>query len=157
MLSAYVATLKAQLPPNARCLVQVGCGDGALVAAYKLSYPASNWHGVERDAEAAARARRHCDLVHQADVDKVGAAFFDHFAMADCWIFEQTLAHSADPLALLLRLRAVLAADACLAIVGAEADAAALAALLRTARFVPNAPLVLAPDALWVLTKAVPA
>lgn len=118
MLSAlYAGTLRKLLPPNARRLVQVGCGDGTLATAYKQCYPASLWQGVERDAEAAALARRHCDLVHQANVDTVGAPFFAHLAMSDAWIFDQTLHHSADPLALLRRIRAVLAADACVLIV----------------------------------------
>lgn len=115
--ASYAAALKALLPPNARRLLQVGWRDATLAAAYKHTYPASVWQVVERDAEAAAQARRHCDLVHQANVDTVGAPFFAHMAMADAWIFDHTLADSADPQALLRHIRAVIPADASLFVV----------------------------------------
>jgi hypothetical protein len=174
MLTAagYTAALKAQLPPNARRLVQVGWNDGALAAAYKHTYPANVWQVVVRDAELAAQARRYCDLVHQANPDTAGPAFFAHFDMADAWIFDQTLFDSANPLALLCHIRQVIQADASLYIVlpnlpvwphssaSREHAPDAVRSMLQQAKFRADYPLLLATDdavgASPLLLKSVP-
>ncbi|MES2741354.1 MAG: methyltransferase domain-containing protein [Pseudomonadota bacterium] len=105
----------ALLPPNARSLIEVGGGaDGALARHYKHVYAGCFYQGVERDAQQAALARGHCDVVHQADIEQAGAAFFAHFAMADCWIFDQTIARLRQPWAVLHAIRRHIAPDACL-------------------------------------------
>ncbi|MBA5639757.1 hypothetical protein H3H37_22100 [Duganella sp. LX20W] len=154
----YAAALKGQLPPNARRLVQVGWHDATLAAAYKHTYPANVWQVVVRDAELAAQARRYCDLVHQANPDTAGPAFFAHLDMTDAWIFDQTLFDSANPVALLGRIRQVIQADASLYIVlpnlpvwphsGASLEHGpdAVRSMLQQAKFRAGHPLLLPTD-----------
>lgn len=103
------------LPPNARGLIEVGGGaDGDLARHYKQVYAGCFYQGVESDARLAGLARRHCDVVHQADIEQAGDAFFAHFAMADCWIFDQVLERLRQPWAVLRAIRQHIAPDACI-------------------------------------------
>ncbi|MBB3117524.1 methyltransferase domain-containing protein [Pseudoduganella violacea] len=108
---SHIAPLFALLPPNARQLLEFGHNGGALAQRYKQSYPATFYQGLAATAQEAGAARAHYDMVHQANLDHVGPAFYSYFAQADCWIFDGTLESLRDPWRVLANIRKVIAAD----------------------------------------------
>lgn len=101
--------LLAALPPNARRLLQAMPASGALAAAYKKHYPAS----VFQHVGGAPLAQSQADLHTPVDLDSAPDDFFAPLAMADCWIFDETLETLADPQGLLARIKRHLPLDAC--------------------------------------------
>ena len=61
--------LLALIPPDAHTILDVGCGTGALGAAYREQNHAARLLGIERDPRAAAIASKRLDLVVVADVE----------------------------------------------------------------------------------------
>ena len=57
------------VPPDARRVLEVGCGEGRLGAALKRQDPTRTVLGVEREPEVAARAAEHLDRVFRLDVE----------------------------------------------------------------------------------------
>ena len=55
------------IPPDAKTVLEIGCGEGALCAAYRRVNPGVRWIGVEPVGKAAAEAANHCEII----VDKV--------------------------------------------------------------------------------------
>jgi hypothetical protein len=109
----YVAPFANLLPPNARLLVQVGAGDGALARHYRRIYPASSMLAVDADPARAQQARAYADRVHQADLDTAGDAFYQQLEWADGWFFDATLEQFEHPLRVLAQVRKVIQYDAC--------------------------------------------
>lgn len=103
------ARLISLLPPNARCLVEVGGGDGALARQYKAIYPAAFYRRIVGAAEDQAA----CDVLHRSEIDSAGDELFRRFEMADCWIFDGALERMADAEGVLGRIRRRIAPDAC--------------------------------------------
>lgn len=123
---ARTAAISNTLPPNARLLVQVGAGDGALARHYHRSYPTTTLVVVEADAAAAQRATSFAQRVVQVQLESASSAFYRHLQWADAWLFDGTLERLADPARVLAGIRAVLNYDACvLACVSNPAAAAA--------------------------------
>jgi SAM-dependent methyltransferase len=102
--------LLSRIPLTARLVVDVGCGTGALGAAFKRRNPTVRYIGIERDAAAAAVARERLDLVLEADAELAELPLRPGEAV-DCLIYGDVLEHFVDPWATLRRHTELLAED----------------------------------------------
>ena len=95
------------MPLSARKVLEIGCGDGALAAAYRLRNPAAHYTAVEIHPPSALIARGRVDRLIQADIevmsDEECGGPFDLTLMGD------VLEHLADPSRMLVRLHRLLA------------------------------------------------
>jgi SAM-dependent methyltransferase len=105
--------LLAQMPVNARMVVEVGCSSGALAREYKRINPRCRYVGVEVEAEYAKLASRYCDQVVEADIEQASETDLDLLSKADCWVFGDTLEHLRNPWLLLSQIRKTIPADGC--------------------------------------------
>lgn len=103
--------LLALIPLEARSVLDIGCGSGALGASIKQRQPA-HVVGIELDPRAAEHARQRLDQVIQADIEQ------DEDALAslplgafDVIVCGDVLEHLRDPAGLLRRARNWLAPD----------------------------------------------
>lgn len=92
--------LLSLIPMNARTVLEVGCGSGAMGALYKSHHPEARYFGVELDPLAARRARHYLDVVLCADVES-NDLHLDVFPEMDCIIYGDVLEHLRDPWAIL--------------------------------------------------------
>lgn len=100
----------ALVPDDARHVVDVGCGAGALGRALKAARPQLQVRGVEVVPEQANRARAVLEDVF------VGTAEQDlpaHWPAPDCVIFADVLEHLVDPWQTLRRYREQIAPGGC--------------------------------------------
>lgn len=102
--------LLAALPTGARNVVEFGCTNGRLGAAYKARNPGARWIGVELQPHAAAIAERHLDGVIIGNVDSLAAERLG--GDYDLVVFGDLLEHLRDPEAFLGLCREVSAANA---------------------------------------------
>jgi len=93
--------LQALIPREARRVLDVGCGAGALGAALKRR-GAVEVVGVEADHEAAEAAKTILDRVHLGDVEALELPYGP--GTFDCVILADILEHLRDPWGLLRRL-----------------------------------------------------
>ena len=100
--------LRNLIPADARIVLDVGCGRGALGAALKQDRPDVRVHGLEYVAEAAAVAAERLDDVFIADLD-VLEALPAHWEPFDAIICGDVLEHLRDPARVLRVLRGALA------------------------------------------------
>lgn len=91
------------VPVEARSLIELGCGEGALGHAVKQRQRA-RVVGVELDRNAAAIARKRIDDVYQGDVEEVVSLIHEKF---DCIVASEIIEHVIDPWALLADLRRI--------------------------------------------------
>lgn len=96
--------LLALIPPDAKAVLEIGCGAGALCEAYRRINPGVYWVGVEVFLEACDEARKpgRLDSVFPFDLDRVvPCALADHLAKFndefDCLICGNVLEHLRDP------------------------------------------------------------
>jgi SAM-dependent methyltransferase len=87
--------LLARIPLDARVVLDVGCGAGALGAAYKRRNPTCRVLGIEQDPAVAAIAATRLDAVAIADVEAAPMPFAD--TAIDCIIYGDILEHLRDP------------------------------------------------------------
>jgi hypothetical protein len=105
------------LPPDARTVVEVGCGAGALAEAYRRINPDVLYLGIEMDS-AAARAAilpGRVDRVFIGDVTlakPTDLGLSEHKPEVECLIFGNVLERIADPWTVLTRLSRWLRDDA---------------------------------------------
>lgn len=103
------ADLLRLVPPDARVVLEVGCGTGALAEAYRRINPDVRYLGVEISpvaAHAAAEAGR-VDQVFVGDAAMVEPADLglpEIEPNVDCLVFGDVLEHMLDPWAVLTRL-----------------------------------------------------
>lgn len=100
--------------PSANSVVEVGCSQGALAAAYKRLYPSSHYLGIEIDPAYGEMARSHCNEVRIGNIEQllpIGA--LNDLAPAQCWVFGDTLEHLQDPWKILRSLQPHLSPDGC--------------------------------------------
>jgi 2-polyprenyl-3-methyl-5-hydroxy-6-metoxy-1,4-benzoquinol methylase len=84
------------IPAEARCILEVGCGAGALGAAFKQEHPQARYFGIEAMTQPAERARQVLDRVICADVEEDLAAL-DALPPLDCLVYGDVLEHLRDP------------------------------------------------------------
>jgi SAM-dependent methyltransferase len=84
-----------RIPLDARIILDVGCGTGALGAEYKRRNPACTVLGIESDPAAAQIAATRLDRVLNADVE-ANPVPFSGIAI-DCIIYGDVLEHLRDP------------------------------------------------------------
>jgi methionine biosynthesis protein MetW len=104
--------LRELVPREARRVLDVGCGAGALGAALREERGIEVM-GLELSAEAAARARARLDAVVVADLDELDDLPFERGSF-DAMVFGDVLEHLRDPHRLLRALRPWLADDGAL-------------------------------------------
>ena len=97
------------IPPDARVIVEVGCGAGAMAEAYRRINPDVCYLGIEQNPEAAqaAIARGRLDRVIADDaaaVEPSALGLADDEPGVDCLIFGDVLEHMVDPWTVLARL-----------------------------------------------------
>ncbi|MBU6498227.1 MAG: methyltransferase domain-containing protein [Rhodospirillales bacterium] len=84
-----------RIPLDARVVLDVGCGGGALGVEYKRRNPAARFLGIECDPDAARIAEGRLDAVAQVDVEAEPLPFAE--AAVDCIIYGDVLEHLRDP------------------------------------------------------------
>jgi SAM-dependent methyltransferase len=92
--------LLSRIPLTARTVLDVGCGGGALGAAYRKLNPRARLYGIEQDPALAQLAATRLDHVAAVDVEAQPMPFALDTPI-DCLIYGDTLEHMRDPLALL--------------------------------------------------------
>ncbi len=102
-----------RIPLNARVVLDVGCGSGALAAAYRRRNPRARLFGIERDPEAAALASSRMERVYRVDVEADPLPFAVDLppGSVDCLIYGDVLEHLRDPWEVLRRQVATLSPD----------------------------------------------
>jgi len=92
------------LPPDARLVVEAGCGAGALAEQYKRLNPTGQYVGIEAHAPAAELAAQRLDRVVVGNVEHLDAAALGVApGTVDCLVYGDVLEHLADPWSLLQR------------------------------------------------------
>jgi glycosyltransferase involved in cell wall biosynthesis len=94
--------LLSRIPLTARVVLDVGCGAGALGAAFRPLNPNARLLGLADNEDDAAVARGVLDEVAVVDIDS-GALPFDLPRGIDCIVYGDTLQHLKDPFAVLRR------------------------------------------------------
>jgi 2-polyprenyl-3-methyl-5-hydroxy-6-metoxy-1,4-benzoquinol methylase len=92
----------AFVPEDSRRILEVGCGEGMFSAGLKNKLQAEVW-GLERDPDAAEKAKSRMDKVLNGDVNLLIDRLPDgHF---DCIVCNDVLEHLVDPCEVLARLK----------------------------------------------------
>ena len=107
LFPAEASDLLHRIPLSARTILDVGCGNGTLLRAYRPMNPAARLLGIDRDPDAASRAAAHLDEVSATDVE-AGDLPFDVPDDIDCIIYDGILEYLRDPWALIRRHAALL-------------------------------------------------
>lgn len=105
--------LRALVPADAKLVLDVGCGRGALGAALKADRPELRVHGIEYVPTVAAVAGERLDDVIAADLDGL-ETLPSHWEPFDAVICGDVLEHLRDPARILGVLRDCLAPDGAL-------------------------------------------
>lgn len=104
------------IPLNARRVLELGCGEAALAAAYKLRNPGVEYVAVEAHPPAAAIARTRVDQLIEADFMAMDAAAISALGQFDAIVLGDVLEHLPDPWRALKTLRDMLMEDGRLAL-----------------------------------------
>lgn len=97
------------IPADARVVLEVGCGAGALAQHYLRYNPAAEYLGIERDPEAAEVARTRLERVVVGDADTLDLdALGLEPGSVDALVFGDVLEHMVDPWSVLRRLAPLL-------------------------------------------------
>jgi SAM-dependent methyltransferase len=101
-ISIAAADLLARIPLSARTILDVGCGDGELAAAYRRMNPRARLLGIEVSPLAAGRAAPHMEQISVADVEADPLPFAVPDGI-DCIIYSDVLHYLHDPWTLIKR------------------------------------------------------
>lgn len=93
--------LLKRVPPDARAVLDVGCGAGALGAAIRARNTATRLIGIEPDEALAARAAAHYDEVLRLNIEDTAPPVPE--GSLDALVFGDVLEHLRDPWAVLKR------------------------------------------------------
>ncbi|MBX5453512.1 MAG: methyltransferase domain-containing protein [Acidobacteriia bacterium] len=102
--------LLERIPQTARVVLDVGCGTGALGAAYRRINPKAILLGIEMNEASARQAARRLDEVILGDAESLSLPDAWH-GKIDCLVYGDTLEHFRDPAAVLHRHVAALSPD----------------------------------------------
>ena len=102
--------LLQRIPASARVILDVGCGQGDLGAAYLRMNPTARYLGIEKDPAAAAVAAGYLSEVAVLDVESEPLPF-DLSAGVDCIIYCAVLEQLRDPWTLLRQHKQLLRPD----------------------------------------------
>jgi SAM-dependent methyltransferase len=102
--------LLERIPHTARVVLDVGCGSGALTAAYRRRNPRARLLGIDKDPTVAAIAVERLDELATVDVEDDPLPF-DVPEGIDCIIYGDILEHLRDPWAVLQRQAEALTPD----------------------------------------------
>jgi 2-polyprenyl-3-methyl-5-hydroxy-6-metoxy-1,4-benzoquinol methylase len=91
----YNAELLKLIPPDAKTVLEIGCGEGALCEAYRRMNPGVEWVGVDKDRDALERAMERGVVTLHRDVNECRPAMEDDFDVA---ILGDVLEHLTEPL-----------------------------------------------------------
>ncbi len=103
--SSFNHDLLALIPPDAKTVLEIGCGEGTLCEAYRRINPGVAWKGVDISEAAIKIAITRGVDGYVFDVDTATTIADDE--TADCIILGDVLEHLRDPWAKLKRLAAV--------------------------------------------------
>lgn len=106
--------LESQIPAEAKRLLDVGCGSGGAATAAKSRRPGLAAVGIEKDPEAAHRARTRLDRVLEEDAMAAFARLASERERFDVFLFADVLEHLEDPFATLRAARDLAAPGATL-------------------------------------------
>ncbi|MGE0225888.1 MAG: methyltransferase domain-containing protein [Acetobacteraceae bacterium] len=104
---APIVDLLQRIPLSARVVLDLACGRGDLLGAYRLMNPTARLLGIEKDPVAAVVARRRIHEVAVADIERDQMPF-DLSGGVDCIIYSMALEHQRDPWAMIQRHRELL-------------------------------------------------
>jgi 2-polyprenyl-3-methyl-5-hydroxy-6-metoxy-1,4-benzoquinol methylase len=90
------------IPEQSRSILEVGCGAGALGAAFRQKHPQARYFGIEAMPKPAKRAQQVLDRVICADVEE-DLAVLEELPPLDCLIYGDVLEHLRDPWSCLKR------------------------------------------------------
>lgn len=86
------------IPPDAKLVLETGCGVGALGRAYKLKNPFARYIGIEKDEQAAVVACQFLDHVATVDVEGSSlSSMIGEDAKIDCLVYGNVLESLRDP------------------------------------------------------------
>ena len=97
------------MPPDARVVLEVGCGTGALAEAYRRVNPDVRYLGIEISPQAAREAGESGRIDHvftgdAAVAEPVDLRLSEIDPSVDCLVFGDVLEHMVDPWTVLTRL-----------------------------------------------------
>lgn len=84
------------IPKNCECIVEVGCGTGALGFEYMKNNPACSYIGVEVNSSAAESAEQKLTKVIVGDIEKLDLSGLIERRI-DCLVYGDVLEHLVDP------------------------------------------------------------
>ncbi|MBF0265780.1 MAG: methyltransferase domain-containing protein [Gammaproteobacteria bacterium] len=94
----YNPDLLSLIPSDAKGILEIGCGNGALANAYKEINPNCQYFGIDSDGNFAESANMYCDGFYCSDVEQLGDDFFKQFSSTvDTWVFGDSLEYLKDP------------------------------------------------------------
>jgi SAM-dependent methyltransferase len=104
------------VPLTARRVLELGCGEGVLAAAYRSRNPQAHYTAVEVHGPSAEKAAAQVDRLLRADFESMDDAEVTGGTLFDTIVMGDVLEHMSDPDRVLARLRGLLADDGHLAI-----------------------------------------
>lgn len=110
------------VPPGARTILEIGCGDGFLGETVRQRQKC-RYVGIESSARHAAAARRHVDEIYRGDFEEIVAILNERF---DCVIAGDAWQFTSEPSAFLAALRRVTAPGGSLVVSATNASHASL-------------------------------